>query len=130
MFRTPLIVRRVRGVSMAPTLADGDYVVAVRLRSRQKSSLRVGDVVVIEANEDEARSSAIWRSLSTTSMIKRVAGGDAEQGYTVAGDNPTSLSSSSFGQITAADMNARVFLRIPKIGSISRIRRCSGPDLA
>lgn len=123
----PLIIRRVRGVSMAPTLADGDFVVILRSTLLTRQCVGIGHLVLLEPSAERESASAIWRSISTTSMVKRITGGDAVRGYAIAGDNPSSMESHNFGNIKSVDVVGRVVLRIPKTGSVSFIRR-QAPD--
>jgi|GEM_PF-568545 len=119
--RSPVLIRRVRGVSMAPTLVDGDFVFAFRADGLARPP-RVGDLVVLEPTPDVGARSPIWRSLAARSMIKRIVA-IAPEGYRVAGDSASSLSPESFGWIARCDIIARVCLRVPKTGTPILVRQ-------
>jgi len=87
--RAPLLVRRVHGNSMAPTLVDGQLVVG-----RQTRELQAGDVVIIIHNELE--------------KIKRIERHEGDLVYLL-GDNPTeSTDSRTLGWLPAKTILAKV----------------------
>lgn len=64
----------VSGLSMEPTLQDGDLVLA-----RQKSAYHVGDLVAFHVPEGERGEGAL--------VIHRITGGSAQDGFRTQGDN-------------------------------------------
>jgi phage repressor protein C with HTH and peptisase S24 domain len=87
--RAPLLVRRVNGNSMAPTLVDGQLVVG-----RQTRELQAGDVVIIIHNELE--------------KIKRIERHQGDLVYLL-GDNPAeSTDSRTLGWLPAKSILAKV----------------------
>ena len=130
--RFPIVVRRVRGASMAPTLADGDFVVALRhgplLRRLKPPS--AGDVVVLEPNDDATKRSKMWLTLQSYSLVKRIdrlveGSGLSAKAFRIRGDNPLSMAPEHFGAVTIHDIYARAVLRIPKAGRVRLLRRRS-----
>jgi len=91
------------------------------IRTSENRPPSVGDVVLLEPTLAGAERSAVWRSLSVQSMIKRIVE-MSPAGYRVAGDSTSSLGSESFGDIVRADIVARIWLRIPEHGSLKTIR--------
>ncbi|MEL7022380.1 MAG: S24/S26 family peptidase [Pseudomonadota bacterium] len=82
----PFRLFRVRGRSMLPTLADGDYVLARRLTPRRRATLS-SDAIVCVDHQDHGR------------MIKRTArvtGGRCE----LTSDGQLGADSSSLGQVS------------------------------
>lgn len=94
-----LRVRRyeIRQASMLPTLADGDWMLAL-VRPR---TLRPGDVVVFDHPQQPG-----------LELVKRIASIDPS-GITVLGDDPTphGVDSVTFGQVPTNGITARVLLR-------------------
>ncbi|MFW5468819.1 S24/S26 family peptidase [Knoellia sp. CPCC 206435] len=103
-------VVRVRGRSMEPTLQEGDLLLAL-----WGGAVRAGDVAVVRL-PDDAEGAA--RPLS----VKRVHGRDpdAPQRWWLDADNPREgLTSFDVGSLPAADVLARVLLRIaPRPGRL------------
>ena len=103
-----LIVRRVKGLSMANTLSHGDILIGQRLPDDQLVS--AGDVVEIK-----------HRYLGR--LVKRVVE-ISDDGYWVSGDSTTSLEAERIGLITRDQilakfllkLSARGMCRIPKRG--------------
>lgn len=93
-------IARVEGESMAPTLVDGDYVLA------RRTVAALGDVALI-------------RHSSLGLIVKRICGIDEAYGYTVAGDNPRSTSSEAIGPVTIEAITGVVYLRISPDGIFS-----------
>lgn len=103
-----LEILRVSGVSMAPTLSDGDYVLALSHKVCAQPPA-VGSVIVV-------------RHPDLGVLVKRVV---AVEGGRIAidGDNPTSLDRSGLGSIKASQVLGRALLRIPKKGLPQRIAK-------
>jgi len=101
-------------------IRTSENVIARRLGGLSRPP-RVGDVVLLEPSLTLEARSAVWRSLSAQSMIKRIVE-ITPAGYRVAGDSASSLGSESFGTIVRADVVARIWLRIPKDGALKVIR--------
>ena len=91
---------RIRGVSMAPTLADGDYALARRLRADHR--LAVGDVV-------ETRHPRFGL------IVKRVKALESAH-VLLEGNATTSITSEQMGPIARSDIEARLILRISPRG--------------
>ncbi|MEM7245456.1 MAG: S24/S26 family peptidase [Acidobacteriota bacterium] len=89
---------RVAGDSMAPTLRDGDYVLA-----RERERATVGSV-------------ALLRHPTFGSIIKRVKDRDDQGRYRVAGDSSLSTSSDALGPMDASTIQALVRWRISPSG--------------
>lgn len=90
---SPILLRRVVGDSMLPTLKPGQIVVAIRLTQR----LKPGQVIIFERQGRE--------------QIKRIAQLRDGRVY-VLGDNPgRSTDSRTIGWIAHADVRARVLMR-------------------
>ena len=99
-----LVVRRVRGQSMACTLSHGDVLIGQRLPDDR--SVRAGDVVEIK-HRDLGR------------LVKRVVD-YSNDGYWVSGDSTASLEAKRIGLITRDQILAKFFLKLSPRG-ISRI---------
>ena len=95
------LINRVRGNSMAPTLADGDYVIGRRLSRRRP--LRPGDIVVI----DHPRYGR---------MVKRVATVDPDGSLTLKGDNAATVASVDIGRVQPKDVRNLVWFRVSPAG--------------
>ena len=92
-----LRVARVVGLSMAPTLRDGDFVLA--LRQRSASRLVPGDIVLVN-----------HPSLGV--LVKRLQRIDAAGQLELAGDGLSSSSSEAMGKVPSAAVLGRAWLRI------------------
>ena len=92
-------VARVVGDSMAPTLLDGDYVLA----RRHRGPLAAGAVVLI-------------RHPSFGPIVKRILGWDPGGRYRVAGDNPLSTPSDAIGSLDGSVVRAVVWCRVSPSG--------------
>jgi len=104
-----LRLARVAGISMAPTLRDGDFVVAVSARWWGRP--RRGDIVLGEHAE-------------LGLIIKRVADVDGQGRLTLAGDNPFSRESALLGSLPASAVWGRAVLRVaPGAAGLSRLHR-------
>ena len=94
-------IARVDGDSMAPTLLDGDYVVA------RQGPVDAGAVALVEHP-------------SLGLLIKRIESRDANGGYRLTGDNITSTPAEMFGVIKADKIRFVVRWRISPEG-MSRV---------
>ncbi len=90
-------VVKVRGDSMAPTLAPGDYLFVTKARA-----IRSGFVVLV----DHPKYGVI---------VKRVTA-IAESSVSLAGDGPDSTSTEALGKIALANVQGRVRLAITPTG--------------
>lgn len=97
-----LEVLRISGVSMAPTLSDGDFILALSddVCARPPA---IGSVVVL-------------RHAELGVLVKRVLKTEEFGKIAVGGDNPMSSSSESLGTFASDQIIGRAFLRIPKNG--------------
>jgi signal peptidase I len=120
--RAALFVVEVRGVSMQPTYADGDRLLAVRRWASRPP--RTGDVVVVRAP------AAAWRPAdplagATTVVVKRVVEAPAQTDLPpgalwVRGDAADSYDSRRFGAIERRSVLGRVLGRLPRGHSLPR----------
>lgn len=92
-------VARVVGDSMAPTLLDGDYVLA----RRHRGPLAAGAVVLV-------------RHPSFGQIVKRILGRDPGGRYRVAGDNPLSTPSDAIGSLDGSLVRAVAWCRVSPSG--------------
>jgi nickel-type superoxide dismutase maturation protease len=83
---------------MAPTLADGDWLVCRRLRPASVARLRPGQVVVVERPDRPGL-------LVVKRLVRRT-----PDGWWVEGDNP------------GASDDSRVFGAVPDAGVVARVR--------
>lgn len=90
----------VRGDSMAPAFCDGDQVFVARLRTHD--TLAVGDVVVAR------------HPFQKMLIIKRVEA-IHDQRVTLAGSNPQSSDSRSFGDVTCDRILGRVTIHLTRL---------------
>ena len=95
-----LIVRRVKGRSMANTLSNGDILIGQRLPDDR--SARAGDVVEIK-HRDIGR------------LVKRVVD-YSNDGYWVSGDSTTSLEAERIGFVTRDQVLAKFLLKLSPRG--------------
>lgn len=84
----------VTGVSMEPTIHDGDFVL-----TRAQDRYEIGDVVAFKA--------------SNSVVIHRIIGGSAEAGFVMQGDNNNHVDS---WRPTGEDVVGQRWLRIPGLG--------------
>jgi signal peptidase I len=84
----------VTGVSMEPTIDDGDFVL-----TQAQDRYEIGDVVAFKA--------------SNSVVIHRIIGGSAEAGFVMQGDNNNSVDS---WRPTTEDVVGKRWLRIPGLG--------------
>lgn len=103
-----LEILRVAGVSMAPTLSDGDYVVALSDDVCAQPPA-VGSVVVISHPDLGV-------------LVKRVLA-VTEDSISIGGDNPMSVAADSIGSVKTSQVLGRALLRIPKKGLPQRIAK-------
>jgi hypothetical protein len=104
-----LHVSRVVGLSMAPTLNDGDFVLA--LAPRWAGAARPGDIVVVKHAE-------------LGIIVKRVSAVAADGALALAGDNPLSRSPQALGSVPREALLGRAWLRLARPpGSVSRLAR-------
>lgn len=97
-----LEVLRITGVSMAPTLSDGDFILALSDDvCAQPPAL--GSVIVLKHAELGV-------------LVKRVLKLEDGGRVTVGGDNPMSATSESLGCFESSQIIGRALLRIPKNG--------------
>ncbi len=96
-----LIVRRVKGLSMANTLSHGDILIGQRLPDDR--SVSVGDVVEIK-----------HRCLGQ--LVKRVVE-CSDDGYWVSGDSTVSLETERIGLITRDQVLAKFILKLSPRGT-------------
>jgi phage repressor protein C with HTH and peptisase S24 domain len=94
-----LKLARVAGTSMAPTLRDGDFVIA--LRAPWGGRPRQGDIVLGEHAE-------------LGLIIKRVVEVHGDGRLSLAGDNPLSRESTRLGSIAESAVCGRVWLRVTR----------------
>ena len=99
-----LIVRRVRGLSMANTLLHGDILIGQRLSDVSRVS--TGDVVEIKHRD-------------FGQLVKRIVS-CCNNGYWVSGDSTASLEAERIGMITRDQILAKFLLKLSPRG-ISRI---------
>lgn len=91
----------VTGVSMEPTIQDGDFVL-----TRAQDRYEIGDVVAFKA--------------SNSIVIHRIIGGSAEAGFVMQGDNNGHVDS---WRPTAADVVGKRWLRVPGLGgTVQQVR--------
>ncbi len=91
---------RVRGRSMAPTLADGDYVLVRRPGRRGALTVRTGDVVCV-------------RRPGLPMMIKRLGARDGASGrFALSGDGIGSMPSVDLGTVAGDEVLGRAVLVI------------------
>jgi hypothetical protein len=87
---------------MAPTLSDGDYVVALSDDVCAQPP-GIGSVVIVNHAELGV-------------LVKRILAVDDLGRFAIGGDNPMSLPRDSLGHIEAHQVVGRVFLSIPRKG--------------
>src|SRR5918999_2097887 len=92
----------VSGVSMEPTLANGDLVVVHR-----QSRYRVGDTVVYRVPEGETGAGSL--------IVHRIIGGSATSGWIVQGDNKDVP---DLWRPTSDDVVGSLWVRVPGAGSL------------
>lgn len=90
----------VRGDSMTPAFCDGDQVFVAQLRARD--TLAVGDVVVVR------------HPFQRMLILKRVEAIHSER-ITLAGSNPESSDSRSFGGVTRDRILGKVTFHVPRL---------------
>jgi signal peptidase I len=115
--RTALLVVRVLGHSMVPTLRAGERVLA--LRSRYGRPLRRGDVVVcrlparfVGAPPGSMRLLLVKRAVALAGDPMPDGGRVPENHVFVVGDHPDSTDSRRFGPIPVGDVVGRVISRL------------------
>ena len=89
----------VRGVSMLPTMHNGDLVVVER-----QSSYRRGEIIAYRVPRSEAGAG--------TQIIHRIVGGDGRRGFVTRGDN--NPAPDTWWHPRTSDIIGRVWLRIPR----------------
>ncbi|MET0388085.1 MAG: S24/S26 family peptidase [Polyangiales bacterium] len=101
--RLPILLVRLNGVSMSPTLDDGDFVLVVRLG---RAAPRVGQVLVADVP-------ALGR------VVKRVVARDAQGWLALAGDNQLSIAPEHLGRVSPSTIAGRVWLRVGRRGGVT-----------
>ena len=100
----------IRGLSMAPTLQDGDIVIALNSRFRLSGPV-TGDVVIVDHPH-------------LGFIVKRVSGVNVQTGaVSLAGDGGLSTDSESIGYVTADRVLGRAIIRIPRTGYLRWLGR-------
>lgn len=100
----------IRGLSMAPTLQDGDIVIALNSRFRLSGPV-TGDVVIVDHPH-------------LGLIVKRVSGVNVQnRAVSLAGDGGLSTDSYSLGSVTADRVLGRAIIRIPRKGYLRWLGR-------
>lgn len=91
ILKRPLLVRRVRGGSMAPKLRPGQLIVATKLFRK----LRPGQVVIVERNHRQ--------------IVKRIERIEQDKVFVIGDNLQASVDSRQFGWLDRTEVVARVF---------------------
>jgi len=94
---------RIDGDSMAPTLKDGDYILARLTSNSNAASLTTGRVILFDHDQ-------------LGLLVKRLFPTDKKDVFKVAGDNPASTSSEKLGDVSIEQINAIARWRISPNG--------------